>query len=114
MGSIGFPEFIVLFALGGTVIYLIVWVRRVAARGAARLQRQEAKSHAAAPAPARHVERPREEPQASPPDGARAPVYYVEREKIIERQVVVMHCQFCKGLTPVDLSDCKSCGAKLR
>lgn len=35
-------------------------------------------------------------------------------EKVIERQLVVMHCKFCNELTPVDLSACKSCGAGIR
>jgi rRNA maturation endonuclease Nob1 len=34
----------------------------------------------------------------------------VQRE-VIERQVVVMRCRFCKELTPAELSACKSCGA---
>lgn len=32
-------------------------------------------------------------------------------ERIVERQVVVMRCRFCKKLTPVDLTACESCGA---
>lgn len=35
-------------------------------------------------------------------------------EKIVERQIVVTHCKFCNELTPVDLSACKSCGARIR
>lgn len=35
------------------------------------------------------------------------------RERIIERQVVVTRCRYCNELTPVDLSACKSCGARL-
>lgn len=45
------------------------------------------------------------------PDGAAGRV--VEREKVIERQVVVTRCGYCEKLTPVDLSACKSCGATL-
>ena len=37
----------------------------------------------------------------------------ITRERIIERQVVVMRCKYCAELTPVDLSSCKSCGARL-
>lgn len=36
-----------------------------------------------------------------------------ERERVIERQVLVVRCRFCSKLTPVDLSACKECGAKL-
>jgi hypothetical protein len=36
------------------------------------------------------------------------------RERIVERQILVTHCKFCKELTPVDLSECKSCGARLK
>ena len=32
---------------------------------------------------------------------------------IVERQVVVTRCRYCKELTPVDLTECKSCGARL-
>jgi hypothetical protein len=50
-----------------------------------------------------------------PPPGARvskspAPA---ERERIVERQIVVMHCIYCGKLTPVDLSQCRECGARL-
>ncbi len=38
----------------------------------------------------------------------------VEREKIIERQVLVARCQYCGELTPVDLVACKSCGARIK
>ncbi len=38
----------------------------------------------------------------------------VERERIIERQVVVTRCQFCGELTPVDLTACAACGARLK
>ncbi|MBL8604326.1 MAG: hypothetical protein JNK72_20545 [Myxococcales bacterium] len=34
-------------------------------------------------------------------------------EKVIERQVLVVRCQFCRKLTPVDMSECKECGAKM-
>lgn len=45
---------------------------------------------------------------------AENPARIVERERIVERQVLVMHCKHCQQLTPVDLSECKSCGARLR
>jgi len=44
--------------------------------------------------------------------GTSAPVP-PERERIVERQVVVMHCKYCGKLTPVDLSDCRECGGRL-
>lgn len=101
MGSIGAPELVVLALLGLSFYFVVSRVRRIAARGAARIARQEEEREArrigaAAPRVEKRVER------------------HVEREKIIERQVVVMHCRFCKELTPVDLSDCKSCGARLK
>jgi hypothetical protein len=36
----------------------------------------------------------------------------VTTEKIVERQVLVTRCRFCKKLTPVDLGACEVCGAK--
>lgn len=33
------------------------------------------------------------------------------RERLIERQMVVARCKFCGTLTPVDLENCKHCGA---
>lgn len=35
---------------------------------------------------------------------------YVER-KVVERQIVVVRCKYCKQLTPVDNSTCEHCGA---
>jgi hypothetical protein len=35
----------------------------------------------------------------------------VERERVIERQVLVMRCPYCAALTPVDVKTCQSCGA---
>jgi len=35
-------------------------------------------------------------------------------EKIVERQVLVQRCPHCHEFTPVDLSACKSCGAKIQ
>lgn len=53
--------------------------------------------------------------EPSPPNPPPAPAErLVEREKIIERQVLVTHCRFCNALTPVDLSACKHCGGQLR
>ena len=40
-------------------------------------------------------------------------VRVVEREKIVERQVLVMRCRFCNKLTPVDGTACAECGAHL-
>ena len=34
-------------------------------------------------------------------------------ERVVERQVLVTRCQYCKKLTPVDLTECKQCGAVL-
>jgi len=34
-------------------------------------------------------------------------------EKVIERQVIVMRCAYCKALTPVDLRECQFCGGPL-
>lgn len=33
-------------------------------------------------------------------------------EKVIERQVLVVRCPYCKGLTPADVATCQTCGAK--
>jgi len=35
---------------------------------------------------------------------------YVERQ-VVERQVIVARCKFCKQLTPADADGCRSCGA---
>ena len=32
-------------------------------------------------------------------------------ERVVERQVLVTRCKFCKQITPVDLSECENCGA---
>lgn len=42
-----------------------------------------------------------------PPITAGAPA----RAQVIERQVLVVRCQYCKALTPADLSRCQNCGA---
>jgi len=85
--------------LGSILWFVVRKVRRISAKGAAHIAREEARVRATAAAPpaaVRHIER------------------HVEREKIIERQIVVTHCKFCKELTPVDLSECKSCGATIK
>ena len=52
-------------------------------------------------------------PAASPAEPERAAAGgQVATEKIIERQVIVARCRFCKELTPVDLEACKNCGGK--
>ncbi len=35
------------------------------------------------------------------------------KETVVERQVLVTRCAHCAELTPVDLSACRSCGARL-
>lgn len=32
-------------------------------------------------------------------------------ERVVERQIVVTRCKFCRGMTPVDASTCQHCGA---
>jgi hypothetical protein len=54
-------------------------------------------------------EPPPEEPQAPSSQGGGSQTY-VER-KLVERQVVVVRCKFCKQLAPVDLPTCEHCGA---
>ena len=56
------------------------------------------------------AEQRREEKDARRPLQA-SPV--VVSERVVERQVVVTRCRYCKELTPVDLVECKSCGARL-
>jgi rRNA maturation endonuclease Nob1 len=34
------------------------------------------------------------------------------RERVVERQVVVLRCTFCSALTPIDASICEACGAR--
>jgi len=50
--------------------------------------------------------------RAQAPVGALSRQPSVQRETI-ERQVLVTRCAYCRDLTPVDLSSCKNCGAKL-
>lgn len=76
----------------------------VAATGIAELVnalRQRLRAEAAQPAP-----------RASFPQTPAAPSPPVVQREIIERQILVMRCKFCDALTPVDLSDCRSCGAQ--
>lgn len=55
--------------------------------------------------------------QEPPPDstgphsGNGAQVQIHSERKVVERQVVVVRCKFCKNLTPVDLPTCEHCGA---
>jgi hypothetical protein len=53
------------------------------------------------------------EPIPSPPSSASAPaqMHTVEKHSLVERQIVVVRCRFCKQLTPVDGATCKNCGA---
>ncbi len=82
-----------------------------------REREEEELEELASPPPAvaprrEETKRPNPEPKAE--SRPRAPERVViEREKIIERQIVVTHCKYCKELTPVDLSACKACGATL-
>ncbi len=46
------------------------------------------------------------QPQPQPPFSPPA------AEKVIERQVLVVRCPYCKGLTPADIANCQTCGAK--
>ena len=79
------------------VVLFFSWVGRVMRRGAERRERERQAAERAAAARARpaSVER------------------HVEKERVIERQVLVMRCAYCKKLTPADLSACSECGAKL-
>lgn len=52
-------------------------------------------------------------PTTPPARAEPAPHVLVERERIIEREVLVMRCRYCAKLMPVDLSACRECGAKL-
>lgn len=40
-----------------------------------------------------------------------AQMHTVEKYSLVERQIVVVRCRFCKELTPVDGATCKNCGA---
>jgi len=57
-------------------------------------------------------------PGSAPSPPAPAPTAAVpapERvvEKVIERQVLVVRCQYCRALTPADMATCKECGARM-
>lgn len=51
-------------------------------------------------------------PTPPPPRPEKIVERHVERYKVIERQIVVVRCKFCRTLTPVDLEKCENCGAK--
>ncbi len=57
------------------------------------------------PAPA-----PAQAPVAQSPAPAAEPRFV---EKVIERQVLVVRCQYCRALTPADMATCKECGARM-
>ena len=86
-------------------IGVVVHVSYVMAMGRERVA-VEAEQRAARLA----AEQGREEKNARQPRQA-SPV--VVHERVVERQVVVTRCRYCKELTPVDLGECKSCGARL-
>jgi hypothetical protein len=89
VGSIGPGELLIL-----AIILVGIVAARWFLRGSrAGLGSETPAPHRSAPAAAPHV---------------------VERERVVERQVVVMRCQHCGELTPADLSACKNCGAKLK
>lgn len=102
MGAGELLVLIILLFTAGTVF--TVWVRRVMARGRERLRRE---SELAGPPPA-----PSPAPVASAKAAGPEPVPAAERV-VIERQVLVMRCKHCATITPVDLSACSHCGAKL-
>lgn len=93
MGRFGFTEILIVVAVLG----LVIWVRHVMNKGKARFEAERR---------AREAARPVAQP-------AVVTANVVEREKVIERQVVVTRCGFCKKLTPVDLTACENCGARL-
>ncbi len=55
-------------------------------------------------------------PQYAQPSYPQAPAAYAPAapavEKVIERQVLVVRCAYCKKLTPADLTSCEQCGAR--
>lgn len=55
-------------------------------------------------------------PHHPPPSYPQTPTAYAPAapvvEKIIERQVLVVRCAYCKKLTPADLTSCEQCGAR--
>jgi hypothetical protein len=55
-------------------------------------------------------EEPAPAPAPAEAPAPEAPVQVIER--IVERQVLVIRCKFCQGLSPVELEKCKSCGAE--
>ena len=96
VGSIGPGELLILCLLALAAFGVIRWVAATTRRGAARAARL------------------RDQAGAGPSPAVREAPQIVDREKVIERQIIVAHCKYCQELTPVDLSKCKSCGATLR
>lgn len=99
MGRIGPMEILIVLAVLAIVLLVVFgtiasWIGRITRRGADRAARERADAEARAAA----ARRP---PAAS----------VVERERVVERQVLVTRCKFCKKLTPVDLTACAECGA---
>ena len=112
------PEFFVIFALVliATVALAVPASRKAEARRKLEEQRRVAEEDAM-DAERSRVHRELEEArlrrihaQLSAESG---PAKRVEKEKILEQQVVVARCRYCDALTPVDLSECEGCGARL-
>jgi len=98
-------DFTALYIMVGIVLLMVaaVWVRGVIARGeriSAAQAAERAARRAALPSDPEEVE------EADPTETPRPVVTHV-----IERQVVVVRCKFCKVLTPVDRDTCKECGS---
>jgi hypothetical protein len=93
MGKMGMGELVVLFVGLAAILALFGWVSRVMERGKRRF---EVEKNANRPAPSTTIAKE---------------VKVIEKEKIIERQIVVVRCQFCRKTTPVELRTCEHCGA---
>jgi hypothetical protein len=87
------------------LIFVVDTVRVGAKRSHRKAKRQATPASAVASPPS-----PKPVERGGTTGGA---VNVIREREIIERQVLVMRCPYCKELTPVDLSDCRSCGARI-
>jgi len=108
--GLGTTEVLILICL---LLLVALWVRSVMRRGALanareRQERAARREISEGSVPVASREPPQQQSSQQP-----VHVHSVSVERIVERQVLVTRCRFCTKLTPVDLTACAECGAKL-
>lgn len=99
-------------AYGAWTVAVIADILYIAKVGRARIARDRVAGEQRARA-AQEAEKARAPGPEQPQEPHQGPPAALVVERVIERQVLVTRCRFCNELTPVDLADCKSCGARL-